>query len=367
MNPVYIEIDGIDGNARAGRLFTPHGIIETPVFMPVGTNACVKALTPQDTKETGAEIMLANTYHLYLRPGHDLIKNLGGIHRFMGWDRPVLTDSGGYQVFSLAKLRKITENGVIFQSHIDGSSHNFTPENAISIQNALGADIIMCFDECTGFPVTLKEAEESADLTALWAKRCKDAHQGDEQALFGIVQGSIYPDIRQKSLEQITSIDFPGYAMGGLAIGEPKEQTYEIIDKILHCLPFDRPRYIMGMGSPMDLVEGVFNGADMFDCVMPTRNARNGQFFTDNGRMNIKNARYFNDEMPIDENCQCYTCRNFTRAYLRHLFVLREILFYRLATIHNLYYYINLMKRIRAAIINNKMADFRKQFLDKWR
>ncbi len=332
--------------------------------MPVGTQAVVKTLTPDDLETLGAEIILANTYHLFLRPGHELIRDLGGLHRFMAWDRPVLTDSGGFQVFSLAELRKITEEGVTFQSPLDGGAkHLITPEYAVEIQEALGADIIMAFDECTPYPATRDYARESLERTLRWAKRCRDAQQGTGQALFGIVQGGMYPDLRKQSAEALVDLDFPGYALGGLSVGETKPMMHEMIESAMPSLPADRPRYLMGVGTPEDLVEGVVRGIDMFDCVMPTRNARNGTFFTTFGKVSIRNARYERDQEPIDPACDCFTCRNFTRAYVRHLFNAGEITALRLGTLHNLHYYLSLMRVIRERIRQGTLAAFRREFL----
>jgi queuine tRNA-ribosyltransferase len=353
-------------SARLGRIATLHGEIATPVFMPVGTQATVKTLSPDDLMSIGAEIILSNTYHLFLRPGHELIKEFGGLHHFMGWERPLLTDSGGFQVFSLAELRKIAEEGVTFQSHIDGGAKHFvTPEYAIEIQEALGADIIMTFDECVPFPATHDYARESLERTLRWAKRCRDAKKDTGQALFGIVQGGMYPELRKRAAETLVDIGFDGYAMGGLSVGETKPVMYEMIEASVPALPEDKPRYLMGVGTPEDLVEGVDRGIDMFDCVMPTRNARNGTFFTSFGKVVIRNAQYERDRQPIDSECGCYTCRNFTRAYLRHLFNAGEVLALRLGTIHNLFFYLNLMRNIRASIGQGTFKEFKKEFLAK--
>jgi queuine tRNA-ribosyltransferase len=352
--------------ARLGKITTDHGEINTPVFMPVGTQATVKTLSPDDLMSIGAQIILSNTYHLFLRPGHELIKEFGGLHRFMGWERPVLTDSGGFQVFSLADLRKITEEGVTFQSHIDGGSKHFvTPEYAIEIQEALGADIIMTFDECIPFPATHDYARESLERTLRWAKRCQNAKKKTGQALFGIVQGGMYPELRKRSAEALVDIGFDGYALGGLSVGETKPVMYEMIETSVPSLPEDKPRYLMGVGTPEDLVEGVERGIDMFDCVMPTRNARNGTFFTSFGKVVIRNAQYEGAKQPIDPECGCYTCRNFTRAYLRHLFNAGEVLALRLGTIHNLFFYLDLMRNVRASIEAKKFQEFKEEFLAK--
>ena len=353
-------------SARLGKLTTPHGAVNTPVFMPVGTQATVKTLSPEDLVSVGAEIILSNTYHLFLRPGHELIRDFGGIQKFMGWDRPVLTDSGGFQVFSLAELRRITEEGVTFQSHIDGGAKHFiTPEYAVEIQEALGADLIMALGECIPYPATRDYAHESLERTVRWARRCRDAKKDTGQALFGIVQGGMYPDLRRYSSEALVDIGFDGYAIGGLSVGETKPMMYEMIEASVPPLPENAPRYLMGVGTPEDLVEGVDRGIDMFDCVMPTRNARNGTFFTSFGKVVIRNAQYERDKQPIDPECGCYTCRNFTRAYLRHLFNAGEVLALRLGTIHNLFFYLNLMRNVRERIGLGSFREFKKEFLAK--
>ncbi|MFQ8601837.1 MAG: tRNA guanosine(34) transglycosylase Tgt, partial [Anaerovoracaceae bacterium] len=313
--------------ARRGRVRTPHGIIETPVFMPVGTAATVKAMKPEEVKEMGAEIILSNTYHLYLRPGHEVVKAAGGLHRFMNWDKPILTDSGGFQVFSLGAMRKISEEGVEFRSHIDGSKHMLSPEKSMEIQNALGSDIMMAFDECTPYPADRDYVKNSLERTTRWLKRCRDYHKNTEnQSLFGIMQGGMYKDLRKQSAEEITELDLPGYAIGGLSVGEPKDIMYDVMDECVDYLPKDKPRYLMGVGSPDCLFEGVERGIDMFDCVLPTRIARHGLAMTSKGRVNIKNAKYERDFTPLDSQCDCYTCRNYSKAYLRHLFKCDEIL-----------------------------------------
>ncbi|MEK6777376.1 MAG: tRNA guanosine(34) transglycosylase Tgt [bacterium] len=350
--------------ARLGRISTPHGEIRTPAFMAVGTQAAVKTLSPEEVREAGAEIILANTYHLYLRPGHELIRDMGGLHGFMHWDGPILTDSGGFQVFSHSALRKIRDDGVTFQSHIDGSSHHITPELAVEIQEALGADIIMAFDECTPYPVTREYARESMELTLKWAQRCKDSKKRPDQALFGIIQGGMFPDFRKECTERLVEIGFDGYAMGGLSVGETKPMMYEMVEAAEPLMPEDKPRYLMGVGKPEDLIEGVARGIDLFDCVMPTRNARNGFLFTRSGRLVIKNAVHHNEHGPVDPECGCYTCRHYSRAYLRHLFMAGEILALRLNTIHNLYFYLDLMERIREAIRGKRLETFRHEFYD---
>jgi queuine tRNA-ribosyltransferase len=351
--------------ARLGSLTTTHGRIDTPIFMPVGTQATVKAMTPEELIEVGSQIILANTYHLYLRPGHELIARLGGLHRFMHWDRPILTDSGGFQVFSLGELRKISEEGVKFRSHIDGSSHFISPEVSIAIQEALGSDIAMCFDECPPYPAEKSYVQKSLELTTRWARRCKEAHGRPDQALFGIVQGGMHPELRQESARQLTEIGFDGYALGGLSVGEEKGIMYEMMQACSDILPEERPRYIMGIGAPEDLIEGIYHGFDMFDCVMPTRNARNGALFTVKGRINIKAAIYAEDSGPVDPECGCYVCRNYSRAYLRHLYRSQEILASRLNSWHNLHFYLNLMTEARRAIAAGNFAGFRKEFYAK--
>lgn len=353
--------------ARLGRLHTPHGIIETPIFMPVGTQATVKAMTPEELKEMEAQIILSNTYHLYLRPGHDLVKEAGGLHKFMNWDRPILTDSGGFQVFSLGDLRKITEEGVTFQSHLDGSKHFLSPEKVVEIENALGADIIMAFDECAPYPAEHDYVKKSLERTTRWAVRCKEAHTNTEnQALFGIVQGGMYRDLREQSAAELVALDFPGYSIGGLSVGEPKDLMYEVLDYTTPLLPKDKPRYLMGVGSPDALIEGTIRGIDMFDCVLPTRIARNGTAMTSEGKVVIKNAKYTRDFTPLDPNCDCYCCKNYTRAYLRHLYKADEILSSRLMSTHNLHFLINLMKQVRQAIMDDRLMDFRNEFFAKY-
>jgi queuine tRNA-ribosyltransferase len=353
-------------SARLGRMTTSHGEINTPVFMPVGTQATVKTLSPDDLIALGAEIILSNTYHLFLRPGHELIREFGGVQCFMAWDRPVLTDSGGFQVFSLAELRTITEQGVTFQSHIDGGAkHVITPEYAVEIQESLGADIIMAFDECIPYPATRDYALESLERTLRWAKRCADAKKDTGQALFGIVQGGMYPDLRKRAAEALVEIGFDGYALGGLSVGETKPMMYEMIEASAPLLPEQQPRYLMGVGTPEDLLEGVDRGIDMFDCVMPTRNARNGTFFTSFGKVVIRNAQYERDRLPIDPECGCSTCRNFTRSYLRHLFNAGEVLALRLGTIHNLFFYLDLMRKVRKSIEEERFPEFKKDFFRK--
>jgi queuine tRNA-ribosyltransferase len=349
--------------ARAGTIVTSHGEVATPVFMPVATQGTVKALIPETVSELGARMILGNTYHLFLRPGHALIQDFGGLHTFMNWNGPILTDSGGFQIFSLSALSKITPDGVTFQSHIDGSTHFISPEFSIEIQEALGSDIVMCLDECTPYPAGHEEAEKSLELTVHWAKRCKLKKTQNHQALFGIIQGGIYPDLRKKAIEEICGkIGFDGYALGGLSVGEPKEIMRNIVENAAPLMPEDKPRYVMGVGTPEDIVACVDCGIDMFDCVIPTRCARNGLLFTNQEKVVIKNARYQNDPSPIDSACDCYTCRNYSRAYLRHLFMAKEILAMILNTIHNVRHYMRLMEQIRAAIKDGCYADFRDAF-----
>ncbi len=357
------------GFARRGRLHLPHGVVETPVFMPVGTQATVKAMTPVDlTDDIGAQIILGNTYHMMLRPGADLIERLGGLHRFMGWERPILTDSGGFQVWSLGKLRKIEPHGVRFRSHIDGSEVFLGPKESMAIQRSLGSDIVMAFDECTPYPATKDEARASMELSMRWARECREhLPPNGRQALFGIVQGGMYADLRLESLEHIQAMDVEGIAIGGLSVGEPKGEMFAVLDALAPHLDAARPRYVMGVGTPEDLILAIDRGIDMFDCVMPTRNARNGTLFTDDGKVNIKNRVHAEDPAPLMEDCDCYTCRRFSRAYLRHLYMAGEILSSRLNTLHNLHYYCGLMRRARAAIEEGRWPDFRDRFLARWR
>lgn len=356
-----------DSKARLGKIYTPHGVIETPIFMPVGTRATVKAMTPEELKDLGAQIILGNTYHLYLKPGHELIREAGGLHKFMNWDRPILTDSGGFQVFSLGDLRKISEKGVEFRSHIDGSKHFISPEKSIEIQNALGSDIIMAFDECAPYPSDWDYVKKSLERTTRWAKRCKEANANpDTQALFGIVQGGMFRDLREQSAKEIIDLDFPGYAVGGLSVGEPSELMCEMLDYTVPLLPREKPRYLMGVGSPDYLFEAVIIGIDMADCVLPTRIARNGTVLTSHGKLVIRNAKYSKDFTSLDPECDCYTCKNYSRAYIRHLFNVNEILGSRLATIHNLYFLIKLMENIREAIKENRLLQYREEFYKKF-
>ncbi len=365
-----IENTDSSTNARAGKLTLAHGIVETPIFMPVGTQGTVKTLSPLDLEEIGSQIILGNTYHLYLRPGQELIHDAGGLHKFMSWNRPILTDSGGYQVFSLAELNKIKQEGVRFQSHLDGSYHEFTPESVINTQRCLGSDIMMVLDECTAYPCSLNEAIQSNELTLSWAKRSLQAFQsseplhGYEQTVFAIVQGSTYEEVRRRSANELVAMDFPGYAIGGLSVGEPKDDMYGMTAVCTSILPENKPRYLMGVGKPEDLVESIERGIDMFDCVMPTRNARKGTVFTRFGPLVVKNATYKNDFSPIDSECECYTCLNFSRAYIRHLFKAGEILGMRLASLHNLYFYLLLVRNARRAILTNDYSKWKREFLE---
>lgn len=349
--------------ARAGTITTPHGEIATPVFMPVGTLGAVKTLTPEEVKAVGAKIILGNTYHIYLRPGLSTISKLGGLHSFMGWDGPILTDSGGFQVLSLGHLRKINDDGVVFRSHIDGSEHFFSPEVATQIQSDLGADIIMTFDDCPDHQGELDEIRQSMKRTHRWAERCLKSHANEKQAMFGIVHGGTFPDLRRQSSKFITSLDFPGYAIGGLSVGETKDLTWAMVEEVVPLLPDDKPRYLMGVGSPEDLFEAVARGIDMFDCVLPTRVARNGSLFTSQGRRSIRRAQYKDMNVPVEEGCDCYACRNFSAAYLHHLFKSEEMLGYRLASIHNLRFLVRLMERMRKSILDGGFIGLRDEFV----
>jgi len=349
-------------SARLGKMITPHGVVDTPAFMPVGTQGTVKSLRPEEIANCGAQIILGNTYHLYLRPGHDTIQKLGGLHTFMNWPGPILTDSGGFQVYSLAALRKIGPEGVMFRSHIDGSKHFLSPQKAIEIQEALGSDIIMCLDECTPYPATPKQTQNSLALTVKWARLCREAKTNPEQALFGIIQGGTYLDLRRQAVAEMVPFDFDGYALGGVSVGEPKEIMYNITNEITPLLPSAKPRYLMGVGTPADIVYAVSCGIDMFDCVIPTRCARHGLLFTNSEKIVIKNARWREDNLPLDETCDCYTCKNYSRAYLRHLYVAGEILAMILNTIHNIRHYMRLMEKIRAAISENRFLEFKNDF-----
>jgi len=363
-NPFQFELIKTckQSGARLGVLHTPHGDIKTPVYMPVGTIATVKAMMPKDLEDLGAQIILSNTYHLHLRPGEDLVKEAGGLHRFMNWKKPILTDSGGFQVFSLAGIRKIKEEGVTFQSHIDGSRRFISPEVSMQIQQDLGADIAMAFDVCSPYPCDYENAKINMDRTHRWAKRCQAAHTREDQALFGIVQGAFYKDLRVESAKVLTDMDFVGYGIGGLSVGEPKPIMYEMLEEMMPHMPVHKPRYLMGVGSPDCLVEGVLRGVDMFDCVLATRVARNGTILTGKGRLVVRNADCARDFSPLEEGCDCYTCRNFSRAYIRHLFKAQEILGAQLASIHNLRFLTRLMEQVREAILEDRLLDFRNDF-----
>ncbi len=356
--------------ARAGVLHTPHSVVETPVFMPVGTQATVKTMSQQELEAFDARIILANTYHLYLRPGTDLLREAGGLHRFMNWKGSILTDSGGFQVFSLNDLRKITENGVEFRSHIDGTKHFFTPERVMEIEHDIGADIIMAFDECIPYPASREYAAKSTAMTARWAARCREAHEklnDGSRVLFGICQGSVFPDLRERSARELAEMDFWGYAIGGLAVGESKEQMFGMIEIAAPVLPAEKPRYLMGVGYPDDIVEAVTRGVDMFDCVLPTRNARNGTVFTRTGRLILNKAYQAREFGPIDPECTCPVCRNYSRAYLRHLFQAGEVLALRLATLHSIYFYLETMRDLRASILQGRFPQWRDDFLRRYR
>lgn len=353
--------------ARLGRLHTPHGTFDTPMFMPVGTQATVKTMSPRELKEMGAGVILSNTYHLWLRPGEKIVEEAGGLHPFMNWDRGILTDSGGFQVFSLSKLRDITEEGVHFRNHLNGERLFLTPEKSVAIQNALGSDIMMSFDECPPYPCSYDYLKESAERTSRWAERCLMANRDpDRQSLFGIVQGGNYKDLRRQSAADLTSLDFPGYAIGGLSVGEPKEMMNEMLAFTTPFLPADKPRYLMGVGSPDSLIDGVIRGIDMFDCVLPTRIARNGTCMTEHGRLVIRNAKYAHDFRPIDEHCDCTVCRTYSRAYIRHLVKAKETFGFRLTTYHNLFFLIKLMKRVQTAILEDRLPEFREAFFESY-
>ncbi|MFZ5760659.1 MAG: tRNA guanosine(34) transglycosylase Tgt [Thermodesulfobacteriota bacterium] len=362
ISPFTLTARSSECPARCGDLTTMHGTIRTPVFMPVGTQATVKGMTPENLRALGAQIVLANTYHLLIRPGHELIGNLGGLHTFMNWSGPILTDSGGFQIYSLQELARIREEGATFRSHLDGASHFLSPEKAVEVQETLGSDIMMCLDTCIPYPATRDQAEQATALTARWAARCRQARKKPGHLLFGIIQGGMYPDLRDRAVDEIVGIGFDGYALGGLSVGEPREVMYALTGHTAALLPDDRSKYVMGVGTPEDLVECVFRGVDMFDCVMPTRNARNGMLFTSQGKLVIKNSCYYNDPQPVDETCDCYTCRNYSRAYLRHLYMAREIMAALLNTIHNLHYFVHLMADMRRAIREDRFVSFRNEF-----
>ena len=368
--PITYELLHVDKStgARRGIVHTPRGDIQTPIFMPVGTQATVKSMTPEELKEeVKAQIILSNTYHLYLRPGHEIVKEAGGLHKFMNWDRPILTDCGGFQVFSLSDLRQISEDGVEFKSHLDGSKHMFTPEKVMEIENALGADIIMSFDECCPYPSTYEYTKNSMERTTRWAKRCIKAHaRPDEQGLFGIIQGGFFKDLREKSAKDLIELDFPGYAVGGISVGEPKEEFLDILRFTTPLMPENKPRYLMGVGTPDYLIEAAMAGIDMCDCVLPTRIARNGTAMTSHGKVVVRNATYERDWGPLDPECDCYTCKNYTRAYIRHLVKANEILGVRLLSIHNLRFLTRLMETIRTEIENDNLANFKEEFYKKY-
>ena len=363
-NPFEFELLHVDKHtgARRGRLHTPHGVIETPIFMPVGTQASVKTMSPDELKDCGAQIILSNTYHLHLRPGEQLIQKAGGLHKFMNWDRPILTDSGGFQVFSLADLRKVREEGVEFRSHLDGSKQFISPEISVGIQQALGSDIMMQFDECSPYPCDYDRAKNAMHRTLRWLERCMKAKTNDHQALFGIVQGAFYGDLRIECAKEMARLDLPGFGIGGLSVGEPKEIMYDMLDQMMPYMPEKKPRYLMGVGSPDCLIEGVLRGVDMFDCVLATRVARNGTVFTHDGRLVVRNAKYAEDFTPLDPDCDCYACRNFTRGYIRHLFKAGEILALRLNSIHNIYFLTHMMSEMRQAIENDTLLDWTNEF-----
>ena len=359
-----LKQNDLRSNARCGVINTSHGSVETPAFMPVGTQATVKSLTPSDLDELGIQMIIVNAYHLYLRPGHNLVKTMGGIHEFMGWHKPVTTDSGGFQILSLSRKRKILENGILFQSHLDGSKHLLTPSKDIEIQESLGSDIMMCLDECPPSDSTKDYVKSAVELTTRWARLCKEAQTSHNNALFGIVQGGVYRDLREKSACDLMEIGFDGYSIGGLGIGESPEETYETVAHCISLLSKQKVRYLMGIGKPIDIVEAVIQGVDLFDCVVPTRNARNGTVFTSRGKIVIKNAQYSEDNSPLDNKCGCYTCLNFTRSYLRYLLIAGELLAYRLLTLHNLNYYASLMRKVRESIVNNSLDKLKKDIRD---
>ncbi|WP_240376459.1 tRNA guanosine(34) transglycosylase Tgt [Bacillus piscicola] len=353
--------------ARLGRVHTPHGTIETPIFMPVGTLATVKTLSPEELNQMAAQIILSNTYHLWLRPGEDIVREAGGLHAFMNWDKPILTDSGGFQVFSLSKLRDIKEEGVHFRNHISGEKLFLSPEKAMAIQNALGSDIMMAFDECPPYPAEETYMQDSVERTTRWAERCLEAHgRPEDQGLFGIVQGGEYEALRKQSARDLTALDFPGYAIGGLSVGEPKEVMNRVLEFTTPLLPADKPRYLMGVGSADSLIDGAIRGIDMFDCVLPTRIARNGTCMTSEGRLVVRNAKFARDFRPLDEECDCYTCKNYSRAYIRHLVKCNETFGFRLTSYHNLYFLLKLMERVREAIKEDRLLDFREAFFEQY-
>lgn len=360
--PLKFKVDATSKNARATTIETEHGTIKTPIFMPVGTRASVKSVFQEDLEKMDAQIILGNTYHLYLRPGHELIEKMGGLHNFMSWDRPILTDSGGYQVFSLSQMNKVTEEGVRFQSHIDGSYHMLSPEKSMEIQRALGSDIVMLFDECPELPATKERLRESMELTLRWAKRCRDYELKPHQSLFGIIQGGLEFDLRTECMNRLKEMDFDGYALGGLSVGEKNEEMVEFLNKFTPTMPEDKPRYLMGVGKPLDVLNGIRAGIDMFDCVLPTRNARNGQFLTSEGPLNIKKQRFIEDDSAPDPNCSCPVCKRYNRSYIRHLFNVGEYLAGQLISLHNLYFYLNMVREARVAIEEDRFDDYYNSF-----
>lgn len=362
MTKSIYTLEAKSGEARAGTVVTEHGVIQTPIFMPVGTRATVKGMWQEDLERMNAQIILGNTYHLFLRPGHELIEKMGGLHKFMSWDKPILTDSGGFQVFSLSELNKVTEEGVEFQSHIDGSRHMLSPEKSMEIQKALGSDIVMIFDECPKLPATKETLRTSMELTLRWAKRCKDYKLQTHQHLFSIIQGGLYEDLREECMERLVEMDFPGYALGGLSVGEKNEEMVSFLNSFTPKMPEQKPRYLMGVGKPIDILNGIRAGIDMFDCVLPTRNARNGQFLTKHGPLNIKKERFKEDGLPPDPTCSCSVCGKYSRSYIRHLFNVGEYLAGQLITFHNLHFYLTMVKEARAAIIEDKFDDYYKEF-----
>ncbi len=362
----HFTVKATDGQARRAALTTAHGVVETPIFMPVGTQGSVKALAPDDLENAGSQIILGNTYHLYLRPGDELLARRGGLHRFANWSKPILTDSGGFQVFSLKEIRKISEQGVEFRSHIDGSKHFFSPEKVMSIQNNIGSDIMMVLDECVAYGADYDYTAKSLELTTRWARRCREAHPKGHngQLLFGIIQGGFFKDLRERSLEQLSQIDFDGMAIGGLSVGESIPEMYDMLHHIAPLMPVDKPRYLMGVGTPLDILEGIEAGVDMFDCVLPTRNARNGTLYTSRGKVNIRRAEYKEDDSPLDPDCACYTCRTFSKAYLRHLYVAQEILSYRLNSLHNITFFLNMVRQARQAIEQGRFAQLKARYVE---
>ncbi len=362
----FFQLEGQSGQARAGRVYTHNGVIETPIFMPVGTRASVKTLWQEDLEEMNAQIILGNTYHLFLRPGHELIEKMGGLHKFMSWPRPILTDSGGYQVFSLSDINKLTEEGVMFQSHIDGSKHMITPEKSMEIQRGLGSDIVMAFDECPKLPATKETLRTSMELTHRWARRCKSVELKPHQKLFGIIQGGLHQDLRTESMQGLMELNFDGYALGGLSVGEKNEEMVEFCQKFVPTMPSDKPRYLMGVGKPMDVLNGIKAGLDMFDCVLPTRNARNGQFLTTHGPLNIKKARFLDDPLPPDPECSCRVCKRYSRSYIRHLFNVGEYLSGSLISFHNIHFYLQMTKAARESILRGEFDDYYQTFYNNY-